>query len=334
MKNIVFFVRHFTERGTEIAVYDYAKYNEQILGNKSFIVHMPNKMGDLEQVYQKFKSRFTVLEIDDIRDITRIIRNYKIDFFYTLTHGDQDIYEFDNKQIWLDCLTIKHCVFSTTCKEADFYFSISNYLNHKNGTVIPVIPHIVEPPVDTTTTLREQLVIPANAIVIGRYGGFNEFNIKEAHDAIWDFLMTEEHNVYFLFMNTRQFAHHPHIIYLDKNIDFGYKEQFINTCDAMIHARIEGETFGLSIAEFSVRNKPIITCPVGDLEHIGILGDKAILYHSKDNLIAVFNNIKYIICGTTNWNAYSYYSPSNIMEMFDAFAFSKKYPLLEKWSKT
>jgi hypothetical protein len=36
--NIIFFVRHFTERGTEVAIYDYAKYNEIILKNKSYIV--------------------------------------------------------------------------------------------------------------------------------------------------------------------------------------------------------------------------------------------------------------------------------------------------------
>ena len=326
MKNVIFYVRHFTERGTEIAVYDYAKYNEEILGNKSFIVHMSLKMGDLDEVYKKFKSRFAVLEIDDMLDITRIIRRYKIDFFYTLTHGGKDFYEFENKQIWLNCKTIKHCVFHTTCPEGDFYCSISNYLNQKNGTLIPVIPHIVEQPIDTTTTLRGELSIPANAIVIGRYGGFKEFNIKEAHDAIYEYLIstTVDPNVYFLFMNTRQFAHHPRIIYLNKNIDFNYKERFVNTCDAMIHARIEGETFGLSIAEFSIRNKPVITCPVGDLEHINILGDKAIIYMSKDNLIDVFNNIKYIIRSGSNWNAYSYYTPANIMEMFDVFIFNKK----------
>ena len=326
MKNIIFYTRHFTERGTEIAVYDYAKYNEEILGNKSFIVHMPLKMGDLDEVYKKFKARFDVLEIDDMLDITRIIRRYKIDFFYTLTHGGNDCYEFENKQIWLNCKTIKHCVFHTTCPEGDFYCSISNYLNQKNGTLIPVIPHIVEKPIDITTTLRGELGLSANAIVIGRYGGFKEFNIKETHDAIYEYLTstTVDHNVYFLFMNTRQFAHHPRIIYLNKNVDFNYKERFVNTCDAMIHARIEGETFGLSIAEFSIRNKPVITCPVGDMEHINILGDKAIIYTTKDNLMSVFNNIKYIIRSGSNWNAYSYYTPANIMEMFDAFIFNKK----------
>ena len=28
------FVRHFTERGTEVAMYDYAKYNKDLLNNK------------------------------------------------------------------------------------------------------------------------------------------------------------------------------------------------------------------------------------------------------------------------------------------------------------
>lgn len=36
--NIGFFVRHFTDRGTEVAIYDYAKYNEEILNNKSYII--------------------------------------------------------------------------------------------------------------------------------------------------------------------------------------------------------------------------------------------------------------------------------------------------------
>ena len=36
--NIGFFIRHFTERGTEVATYDYAKYNEDILNNKSYII--------------------------------------------------------------------------------------------------------------------------------------------------------------------------------------------------------------------------------------------------------------------------------------------------------
>ena len=32
--NFIFFIRHFTESGTEVAIYDYAHYNEEILKNK------------------------------------------------------------------------------------------------------------------------------------------------------------------------------------------------------------------------------------------------------------------------------------------------------------
>jgi hypothetical protein len=37
-------------------------------------------------------------------------------------------------------------------------------------------------------TLRKELNIPIDAIVLGRYGGFNEFNIEFVHKAISDFL--------------------------------------------------------------------------------------------------------------------------------------------------
>ena len=66
--NIGFFIRHFTERGTEVAIYDYAKYNEEILNNKSFIIcftkEMQEKMNFPSQrcSYDKFNKRFQIIE--------------------------------------------------------------------------------------------------------------------------------------------------------------------------------------------------------------------------------------------------------------------------------
>ena len=91
----------------------------------------------------------------------------------------------------------------------------------------------------------------------------------------------------------------------------------------MIHARGMGETFGLSIAEFSIKNKPIITCNCGDLEHIKILGDKAIIYNSKEELIHIFSNIKIIINSRSDWNAYTSYLPMIIMNLFKHYIFNK-----------
>jgi hypothetical protein len=319
-----FFIRHFTERGTEVAVYDYAKYNEDILHNQSVIICFTEKKQAQIKFpiqrysYDKFKARFTIIEINDIADV----KGLNLDVFYTLTYGGHDdIYQFDNKQIWARIKTIKHCVFVTNAPESDFYISISETLNTRFNTNIPVIPHIVNLP-SSDENLRKDLQIPDTAIVFGRYGGADEFNIGMAHAAIKQHVQADS-NAYFLFMNTNRFHNHPRIIHLDKNVDLVYKVKFINTCDAMIHARGMGETFGLSIAEFSIKNKPIITCPCGDLEHTHILGDRALTYASKEQLLDIFKNINTIKASRSDWNAYMKFYPEYVMGLFKALIFDK-----------
>ena len=317
--NIGFFVRHFTERGTETAIYDYAKYNEELLNNKSYIICFTQETQKkinyptVRYSYDKFDKRFEIIEIQDINDMADV------------THGGSDIYEFNNKNIWANCKTIKHCVFETICPEGDFYIGIADCLNTNCNTNCNtntlIIPHIVDLP-NFDENLRSELLLPQDAIVYGRYGGVCQFNIQIAHDAIKEYINLDK-NCYFIFMNTEKFYEHPRIIYLDKTMDTEHKVKFINTCDAMIHARSMGETFGLSVAEFSCKNKPIITCKCGDLEHINILGDKAIVYNSTKELVDIFSNIKSIISSRTDWNAYKYYSPENIMNLFKKHIFDK-----------
>jgi len=327
MEKVAFFVRHFDERGTGVAIYDYAHYNEVLLGNKSYIIHFSSKgqkkygLDNIKHSYDKFNSRFELIEIDDISDMRYVIEQWKLNFFYTLTHGKKDIYQFNNKKIWRNCKTVKHCVFNTTHNEADYYISIGNYLNEKYKTNLPVIPHIIDLP-DVNDDFRDKLNIPKDAIVLGRYGGLDKFDLNITHDAIIDFLNNNS-NVYFLFMNTKNFYNHSNIIYLDKNVDTLFKSKFINTCDAMIHARSDGETFGLSIGEFSSKNKPIITCNCGDLEHIKLLGDKAIIYNNKNELLNIFYNISELISQNKNWNCYKNFTPKKIMDLFNKQIFNK-----------
>jgi hypothetical protein len=126
-------------------------------------------------------------------------------------------------------------------------------------------------------------------------------------------------------MNTQVFFEHPKIIYLNATIDINEKNAFINSCDAMIHARIRGETFGLSIAEFSVLNKPIITYSNSrEKEHIEILGEKAILYKNEMELMDIFFNINHHLNSRKDWNAYRNYSPDKVMVLFDNMIFSRR----------
>jgi hypothetical protein len=327
--NIAFFVRHFTARGTEVALFDYARYNEEILHNKSYIIcfteENQKRVGfpNIKQSYHKFKERFPIIEIDSMDDMKHVIQKYGLHFFYTITHGGQenDIYKFNDTQLWGNCNTIKHCVYNLNAPEGDFYISVGHTNNRIYNSNYPVIPHILTLP-DCDEDLRDELNIPRDATVFGRHGGEDTFNNVVAHRAIANYLQTAE-NTYFIFMGTPRFYEHPRIKYLDVNVDLTYKTRFINTCDAMIHAGLWGETFGLSVGEFSLRNKPIIVALTGNLEHVNILGDKAVIYDSVDSLVTIFQNIKEIEKSRSDWNAYRNYSPEKIMAKFKEDIFDK-----------
>ena len=63
------------------------------------------------------------------------------------------------------------------------------------------------------------------------------------------------------------------------------KRLFLNSCDAMLHGRMRGETFGLSCLEFAIIGKPVLTY-AGSAEraHLEILGDTAVLYQNAQEL--------------------------------------------------
>jgi hypothetical protein len=323
MKTIAFFVRHFTERGTEVAIYDYAYYNEEILGNKSIIFCFSlNKMKELNfnttrSSYSKFKNRFDLIEIDHIYEMQQYIEEYNISIFYTLTHGmfEEKIYEFNNKELWESCKTIKHCVFDTSGRESNYYCIISNYLNVKDKKKYPVLPHIISLP-SISDNLRNSLNIPQDAIVFGGYGGPYNFDIKYVHKTIYS-IANNFPNIYFLFANFNKFCpDHEKIIHLPTIIDPIEKTKFINTCDAMIWARSGGEIMSIAQGEFSIKNKPIICTKTGDLGHEYILQDKALWYTSSEDLFDIITTFNKEEVSKKDWNAYRDYSPEKVMTIF------------------
>jgi hypothetical protein len=212
------------------------------------------------------------------------------------------------------CKNIIHCVFNTQYKHGDVYGRISDCF----GENYPVVNLMVNLP-DINTNMRKELNIPDNAIVFGRHGGTDEFNINYVHQVI-DKITDEYPNVYFLMVNTNKFCREKsNIIHHEKIIDLDKKVEFINTCDAMIHARQMGETFGLAVSEFSMRNKPIITCIRRDNAHINILKDKCFIYNDPNSLYNIFKHIISNINEIRNkdWNQYKNYTPEKIMDKFN-----------------
>ena len=107
------------------------------------------------------------------------------------------------------------------------------------------------------------------------------------------------------------------IIFLPGTWILEEKSAFINSCDFMIHARIQGETFGCAIAEFSMENKPVITYRDSrERAHIEILREKGIYYSNKEELLEILDNIKNYVKYDDYSQIYTQFSPEIIINKF------------------
>lgn len=311
--NIAFCSNKLTLRGTEVALYDYAHYNETLLSNKSIIItrdinKLKHEFDIDEKAYQKFKNRFIVEYYETCDDIDKIVVKHSISHLYIIKGGNID------GLLSKKCKNLIHCVFHSTQPHGDIYSVIGNYVNHLNHTDFPVVPHMVDIPTHSEN-LRVQLGIPDNVIVFGRYGGKETFDISFVHDAIRNIVQSRK-DVYFLFMNTYVFFNHPQIIYLEGQTDMNFKRSFINTCDALIHARNGGETFGLTCGEFAICEKPVITFKNSrEKEHLLILKNKAICYSNYEEVFSILNSFEKNKYDMKN-NGYMNYRPENVMSIF------------------
>lgn len=311
---ILFHSNQLGVRGTEVALYDYAFYNRELLGNESIIVS--DRSSDLSAI-DKFKNEFDVVLYDDFNEVTKLVDDRKIDAVYYQKSG-----QWDGK-IVPNAKNFVHNVFQFKQPHGDVYAYISKWLSNKMGGDMPYVPYMVDIlRFDHQMDYREHLGIPKDAIVFGYYGGPQSFSLDFARNAVVD-VASKNKNIYFIFMNSEVFCDKlDNVIFLDSTTSIEDKIGLINSCDACIHARNGGESFGLTVAEFSSKNKPVITTGVcyGDIlcdaAHIELLGEKAILYKGYSDLVEILTSFKDTVDLNKDWNAYRNYSPSNVMEQF------------------
>ena len=279
---IAFHLNQLDRRGTGVSLYNYAHYNEILLENQSLIISPSESL----QPYfhcpiatKNFQERFNVIRYQDYSQLNQSISDNNIDIFYALKGGWRDEVEVNQ------CKYAVHCVFQFCEPHGDVYAYISDWLAEGVGNnQYPYVPHIVTMP-ENPNSLRDRLGIPTDALVIGRHGGETSFDIPWAKEVVFEVAKDHPH-IYFLFLNTVVFSPPlPNLIHLQPIIDPFLKGCFIETCDAMLHAREQGESFGMAIAEFAYYNKPVITYKGGtDQAHLKYLGDKGLYYSDADGL--------------------------------------------------
>lgn len=306
--NIGFWSNQLCERGTTVSLYDYAYYNQTLLQNISYIFYDCNREENKAEIITKFKKQFIVHETNNFTEVDDYIIKYNITHLYIIKSGLID-----------DCLSKNaknciHCVFTCSEPHGDIYTSISPCV-HRYSEDYPVVPHMIHLP-RHDENLRSNLNIPDTAIVFGGYGGKDNFSIPFSQVAVYNIALHNP-NIYFLFANFDRFCPElPNIIHLPMITDLEEKVRFINTTDAMLWARIDGEVMSIAMGEFSILNKPIICMNIGYPGHVYLLKDQAIWYHDLPSLCNILLNFHPEIEKNKDWNAYKEYTPENVMRIF------------------
>lgn len=308
---IAFHDNSISLRGTTVAVFDYAYWTRKLLGNESIIMYNKNHPANSQDVYNKFSKEFEIYSYNNLSEIDDILMKNNCDVFFMEKSGKPDGVISNFCQNWVHAIST--C--NKECVHGDKFAVGSRWLSEVANYEIPYVPYMVYLP-DNDENMRNDLGIPDEAFVFGRNGGLDTFDILWVKEVVNESLKIRN-DIWYVFQLTNRFIEHDRVIYLDGYSDLNFKTKFINTCDVMLHARHGGESFGLSCAEFSIRNKPVITW-FGSPErsHIDILGDKGIYYSKKSDLLNIIVNLKREDIVDKDWNCYREYSPEKVIKKF------------------
>lgn len=299
-------------RGTTVAIYDWAYWTRYYLDIDPIIMfNLKNNFND-ESVIKKFENEFPVFGYEDKSQIDDILSKNKCDAFLMEKGGEPDGVISSVSKNLVNAIS---GWWKPEWVHGDVYAMGSKWLSKITDYKIPYVPYIVHLP-DHNLNMRDELGIPKDALVFGRNGGWDTFDLQFVKQSIVESLK-RRNDIWFIFQYTEPFYEHERIIYLEPTADLNKKVKFINTSDVMLHARNIGESFGLSCAEFSIRNKPVITY-YNSLErnHIDTLGERGIFYENKEDIDHILLSLDKNEINGLEWNCYQDYSPENVVQKF------------------
>ena len=313
MKPVAFLVRQANLRGTGVAAFDYAVGCERQLGRRAVMLLQDGAAHD-PLALARLRESFTLAFYRDLDDLDRVLERIGAELVY--------VQKGDGRDRWTarSTPTAVHQVFPAWAKDVhgSAYAYVSRWLARVcAGADAPAVPHVVALP-GAAGDLRESLGIPADALVLGCHGGADSFDLAIARRALARALDARR-DLCFVGLNLTPFLAHERARFLPGVTDLGAKRQFIESCDAMLHARRRGETFGLAVAEFSLCNRPVLTSARSpERAHLDMLGDAALTYRGERDLLRLISQLDRRELSQRDWDRYSRdYAMEPVMARFD-----------------
>jgi len=172
-------------------------------------------------------------------------------------------------------------------------------------------------------SLREELGIAPDTLVVCNHGGRGSFDLSIAAAGVNSLIAQyNSSQLHFLILGSLYGSNGTSLHYLPQISSMDSKERFFDACNCMLHARYMGETFGLAVAEFSIRNKPVLTYTgsidqhLADQEHIRILGRKGFYYTTPEDIVNIISDWIHNGIPYRDYNAHRAYTAERIMNDF------------------
>ena len=307
---IAFHTHGLTLRGSEVALWDYARGARDMLGAEVSLAFPWQPELERNPVYALWSREFPCLAHRGRHDLGRRLRERGVEVLYQIKPGRDDGLVVPGVR---NCI---HAMFPAAEFHGEVYAYVSAWLSREmTGRRDRFVPHLV-PRLVSSENLRVRLGIPAGARVFGRHGAVDTFNIPWVHRAVLRHARQHPGD-HFVFLNTEPFSGAPpaNLHFLPATPDREEKARFLATCDAMLHARWHGETFGLAVGEFAALGKPVITF-AGSREraHLEMLGSRAVVYHTRTELEEVLASFRPHPAPGTEYEKYA--DRAVVMKMF------------------
>lgn len=257
MNRIGFHVDSFSLRGVDQATYQYCLLAEEDLGLEVVVLRAHKRDSGWVSDYlgDTFRKRFYVVDYDGSEEGLRdVVNRERLEAVYVLSAGLGD-----KRFRCISVPVFRHSVFPTSNldPEKDNFCVISDWLSREYfNRQAKVVNHVI-PERQTDECLRSELGIPRDALVLGTMGGKFNFNSRLTLAGL-EKVMAKRRDLWLLSLNQVICLKGENIRVMEGTGCELKKARFINTCDFMMHGRVDGETFGIACGEFCKAGKPII----------------------------------------------------------------------------